>query len=169
MQHFFHLLGQILTKISSIHCCICTTYFCICLNLGKIGLLCIIYISSLFYLVIFHYYDITTLPTFFREARPSSSCWRNQPSSRTTISTWKEKTLYKFFTRSYFDWFIVGRHTATNHHTPQITTHCQYDLSTLPPPRFPYMSSLNFPYLSKLINNPIAHDPSRPAMLTKLP
>ena len=37
-----------------------------------------------------------------------------------------------------------------------------------PPPRMPYMVGLNFPYLRKLINDPIAHDLAWCAMPTKL-
>jgi hypothetical protein len=42
---------------------------------------------------------------------------------------------------------------------------------TNPPPPFhmPYLASLNIPYLSKLMNDPILHDPTWPTMHTKLP
>jgi hypothetical protein len=37
-----------------------------------------------------------------------------------------------------------------------------------PPPQMLYLASLNIPYLTKLTNDPILHDPTRPAMPTKL-
>jgi hypothetical protein len=40
----------------------------------------------------------------------------------------------------------------------------------LPPPlQMPYLASLNIPDLTKLTNDPILHDPTWPAMPTKLP
>jgi hypothetical protein len=36
-------------------------------------------------------------------------------------------------------------------------------------PRLPFLETLHFPYLSKLMNDPIHHDPSWPAVPTKLP
>jgi hypothetical protein len=38
-----------------------------------------------------------------------------------------------------------------------------------PPLHMPYLASLNIPNLSKLTNDPILHDPTWPAMPTKLP
>jgi hypothetical protein len=38
-----------------------------------------------------------------------------------------------------------------------------------PPLKIPYLDSLNIPDLSKLTNDPILHDPTCPAMPTKLP
>jgi hypothetical protein len=38
-----------------------------------------------------------------------------------------------------------------------------------PPLHMPYLASLNIPDLSKLMNDPIFHDPTWPAMPTKLP
>jgi hypothetical protein len=38
-----------------------------------------------------------------------------------------------------------------------------------PPPPMPYFASLNIPDLSKLMNDPILHDPTWPNMPTKLP
>jgi hypothetical protein len=38
-----------------------------------------------------------------------------------------------------------------------------------PPPQISYLDSLNIPDLTKLINDPILHDPTWPAMPTKLP
>jgi hypothetical protein len=38
-----------------------------------------------------------------------------------------------------------------------------------PPLHMPYLASLNIPDLSKLTNDPILHDPTWPAMPTKLP
>jgi len=42
---------------------------------------------------------------------------------------------------------------------------------TNPPPNLPmpYLASLNIPYLTKLTNDPILHDPTWPNMPTKLP
>jgi hypothetical protein len=37
------------------------------------------------------------------------------------------------------------------------------------PPSMPYLASLNIPYLTKLMNDPILHDPTWPNMPTKLP
>jgi hypothetical protein len=37
------------------------------------------------------------------------------------------------------------------------------------PPHMPYLASLNIPDLTKLMNDPILHDPTWPAMPTKLP
>jgi hypothetical protein len=37
------------------------------------------------------------------------------------------------------------------------------------PPSMPYLASLNIPYLTKLTNDPILHDPTWPNMPTKLP
>jgi hypothetical protein len=37
------------------------------------------------------------------------------------------------------------------------------------PPAMPYLASLNIPYLTKLTNDPILHDPNWPNMPTKLP
>jgi hypothetical protein len=39
----------------------------------------------------------------------------------------------------------------------------------LPPPQIPYLASLNIPDLTKLTNDPILHNPTWPAMPTKLP
>ena len=55
---------------------------------------------------------------------------------------------------------------ATTHHLPDNATMAQ---APPPLPLFPYMVDLNFPNLSKLINDPIAHDPAWHAMVTKLP
>jgi hypothetical protein len=42
--------------------------------------------------------------------------------------------------------------------------------TNLPPqPQMPYLASLNIPDLTKLTNDPISHDPTWPAMPTKLP
>lgn len=56
--------------------------------------------------------------------------------------------------------------TATPHHSPHLANMEQEPPT---PPHFPYMASLNLPYLSRLIDSPIAHDPAWPAMSTKLP
>jgi hypothetical protein len=44
-------------------------------------------------------------------------------------------------------------------------------VGTNPPPplHMPYLASLNIPDLSNLTNDPILHDPTWPAMPTKLP
>jgi hypothetical protein len=39
----------------------------------------------------------------------------------------------------------------------------------LPPPHMPYLASLNISDLTKLTNDPILHNPTWPAMPTKLP
>jgi hypothetical protein len=36
-------------------------------------------------------------------------------------------------------------------------------------PRLPFLETLNFPYLSKLMNDPVCHDPNWPPVPTKLP
>jgi hypothetical protein len=44
------------------------------------------------------------------------------------------------------------------------------DLTNPPPPlQMPYLASLNIPYLRKLMNDPIFHNPTWPTMPTKLP
>jgi hypothetical protein len=48
-------------------------------------------------------------------------------------------------------------------------THTMAGTNPPPPLHMPYLASLNIPYLSKLTNNPILHDPTWPAMPTKLP
>jgi hypothetical protein len=39
----------------------------------------------------------------------------------------------------------------------------------MPQPKLPFLSMLNFPYLSRLMNDLVHHDPSCPPVLTKLP
>jgi hypothetical protein len=48
-------------------------------------------------------------------------------------------------------------------------THTMAGNNPLPPLQMPYLASLNIPDLSKLTNDPILHDPTWPAMPTKLP
>jgi hypothetical protein len=56
---------------------------------------------------------------------------------------------------------------------PQVSgsqnTHTMDRTNPLPPLQMPYLASLNIPYLRKLTNDPIFHDPTCPAMPTKLP
>jgi hypothetical protein len=39
----------------------------------------------------------------------------------------------------------------------------------MPQPRLPFLATLNFPYFSRLMNDPVHHDPSWPPIPTKLP
>ena len=39
----------------------------------------------------------------------------------------------------------------------------------MPQPHLPFMATLNLPNLSKLMNNPMSHDPTWPPVPTKLP
>jgi hypothetical protein len=48
-------------------------------------------------------------------------------------------------------------------------THTMVGTNPPPPLHMPYLASLNIPDLSKLMNDPILHDPTWPAMPTKLP
>ena len=48
-------------------------------------------------------------------------------------------------------------------------THTMAGANPPTPPQIPYLASLNIPDLSKLMNDPILHDPTWPAMPTKLP
>jgi hypothetical protein len=48
-------------------------------------------------------------------------------------------------------------------------THTMVGTNPPPPLQMPYLSSLNILYLRKLTNDPILHDPTWPAMTTKLP
>ena len=41
--------------------------------------------------------------------------------------------------------------------------------NSVPPPKIPFLATLNFPDLSKLINDPIRHSPAWPPILTKVP
>jgi hypothetical protein len=48
-------------------------------------------------------------------------------------------------------------------------THTMARANPPPPLQMPYLASLNIPDLIKLTNDPILHDPTWPAMPTKLP
>jgi hypothetical protein len=48
-------------------------------------------------------------------------------------------------------------------------THTMAGTNPPPPPQMPYLASLNIPDLTKLTNDPILHNPTWPAMPTKLP
>jgi hypothetical protein len=48
-------------------------------------------------------------------------------------------------------------------------THTMAGINPPPPPHMPYLASLNIPDLTKLTNDPILHNPTWPAMPTKLP
>jgi hypothetical protein len=48
-------------------------------------------------------------------------------------------------------------------------THTMIGINPPPPPHMPYLASLNIPDLTKLTNDPILHNPTWPAMPTKLP
>jgi hypothetical protein len=48
-------------------------------------------------------------------------------------------------------------------------THTMAGTNPPPPLQMPYLASLNIPYLSKLTNDPILHDPTWTSMPTKLP
>jgi hypothetical protein len=48
-------------------------------------------------------------------------------------------------------------------------THTMARTNPSPPPQMPYLASINIPYLTKLTNDPILHNPTWPAMPTKLP
>jgi hypothetical protein len=45
----------------------------------------------------------------------------------------------------------------------------QQKWNPVPPPKIPFLATLNFPNLSKLINDPIRHSPAWPPIPTKLP
>ena len=47
--------------------------------------------------------------------------------------------------------------------------HFQQNWNTVHPPKIPFLATLNFPNLSKLINDSIRHSPAWPPILTKLP
>jgi hypothetical protein len=48
-------------------------------------------------------------------------------------------------------------------------THTMAGTNPPPPPQMPYLGSFNIPDLTKLTNDPILHNPTWPAMPTKMP
>jgi hypothetical protein len=50
-----------------------------------------------------------------------------------------------------------------------LNTHTMAGTNPMPPPHMPYLASLNIPDLTKITNDPIFHNPTWPAMPTKLP
>jgi hypothetical protein len=82
-------------------------------------------------------------------------------------------THYISFTkRRRSNFFSREKYNSTKPH-PQgsgpLPTHTMARTNPPPPPPMPYLASLNTPDLSKLMNDPILHDPTWPNMPTKLP
>jgi hypothetical protein len=65
-----------------------------------------------------------------------------------------------------------GRSTTPpnpSHGSGPLPAHTMAGTNPPPNPPMPYLASLNIPYLTKLMNDPILHDPTWPNMPTKIP
>jgi len=69
---------------------------------------------------------------------------------------------------SFIASYLLGSPTTKPTKTSPVSTH-QVHMANLAPNTMPYMASLNVPDLTNFFNDPISHDPTWPAMLTKLP